>query len=388
MTELPFWRTVFPFNPKTGRSLGHLQTRGENEGTNIPSQAGYDRTMKLTVHLLLLFSLIFLSGCERQTEEKAQFFVFGTMVDVIVRDTPKSTASAAFTELQQRFQQMHRDWHAWEPGALTAINDAFAEGREVSVPDDIRALIKLSQKMETLSAGRFNASIGGLINLWGFHTSTYPVIGPVPDQAELDEILNAVPSANDIIFAGDKLHSLNPRVQLDFGGIAKGYAVDLAIKILKKHGITSALVNAGGDLKVMGGSEKHPWGVGIRKPVGGFYGGVKITGAEAVFTSGTDQRFLEQGENRYPHIISPFTGQAVQGLTSVTVVSDEGYFADAAATALMVAGMESWLEVSKMLGLDTVMIVNDQGEIFMTPKMSERLLTKSGADLEATAVEP
>jgi thiamine biosynthesis lipoprotein len=368
--------------------LGHLQTCVENEGTIFPSQAGYDGAMKLASRLCILLVLVLLACCKKQNEQKAQFFVFGTIVDVVTRDADEATNAAAFTELQQRFQAMHRDWHAWEPGTLMEINDAFSQGNDIAVPADIRTLIEHSQEMETLSDGRFNAAAGALIELWGFHTSEFPVSGPVPDETSITILLDTAPSANDIVFEGERAHSLNPMVQLDFGGIAKGYAVDIAIEILQQHGIENALVNAGGDLKAIGGSIEQPWGVGIGRPVGGFYGGVKIAGNEAVFTSGVDQRYLEEGENWYPHIIDPRTGQAVQGIISATVIAEKGYYADAAATALMVAGTDSWLEVVKSLELDTVMIVDDDGMIFMTPKMSERLLPKKGTDLQATIVEP
>ncbi len=331
---------------------------------------------------------LLLCSCSGPGEQRAEYFVFGTLVEVVVRDVDQQTAALAFTELQQRFQAMHRDWHAWEPGALTRINQAFASGRKVKVPPDIRNLIRHSQELEVLSAGRFNAALGALIGLWGFHTSEFPVAGPAPGKEAIQILLDAAPSVTDIILDGDIAYSNNPFVQLDFGAIAKGHAVDLAMDILAKHGIDNALVNAGGDLRAAGGTKDQPWKVGIRQPGGGLIGGIEITGSEAVFTSGVDQRYMLQPERRYPHILDPFTGIPVQGIASVTVIAEQGLFADVACTALIVAGRNSWLDIVQAFELETVLLIDDQGELFMTPKMKARLNMAPGIKLQTTIVEP
>jgi thiamine biosynthesis lipoprotein len=330
----------------------------------------------------ILFFMI-CSACSQQVEQRAEFFVFGTLVEVVVRNADPDSATQAFAVLQQRFQLMHRDWHAWEAGALAEINTAFATGQQAAVTEDIRYLILQSQQLEAQSEGRFNAALGGLIGLWGFHTSDYPVTSPPPDDADIQDFLKAAPSANDIIFSGELVSSTNPSVQLDFGAIAKGYAVDIALEILAQHGITNALVNAGGDLRASGGTKVNPWKVGIRNPGGGVIGGIEIVGDEAVFTSGVDQRYLEQSGLRYPHILDPYSGHAVKGVASVTVIADRGYFADAAATALIVAGVDSWQELAVDMGLKEVLLIDDQGEIFMTPEMRDRLKLEPGVELRA-----
>ncbi len=342
---------------------------------------------KFSLSLLALAVTLPLLSCNGEQEQRAEFFVFGTMVEIVVRDTDHQTASIAFAELQQRFTAMHRDWHAWEHGELTALNLAFSEQRSMEVSPGIRYLIQRSQELEALSGGRFNAAMGAMIGLWGFHTSVFPVTDPVPSNEAIGFLLDAAPSASDIIFDGDSAFSHNRFVQLDFGAIAKGHATDLAIELLARHGIDEALVNAGGDLMAVGGTDENPWMVGVRRPGGGLIGGIEITGSEAVFTSGADQRYLLQTGRRYPHILDPFTGMPVQGVASVTVISDSGLLADAAATALMVAGRDSWLEVIQAFGLEAVMLVDDQGEVFVTPAMKERLIPESGTELQLTVVE-
>jgi len=331
---------------------------------------------------LLLLALV---ACTDLSDQHAVFYVFGTTVEVTLRATDESKASAAFSQLQQRFQSMHRDWHAWEPGQLTEINLAFSEGRKIAIQDDIAILIRRSQQLETATGGRFNPAIGGLIELWGFQTSIYPIEGPPPTAGAIQSWLDKGPSSLDIRIEGKQVSSSNPAVQLDFGGIAKGYAVDIAGDLLISMGVKSAIINAGGDLRAYGGNDQ-PWKIAVSKPGGGVIGSIEVSGDEAVFTSGSSQRYRQDQLERYPHIIDPATGWPISGLSAATVVTDEGALADAAATALLVAGKTDWPEVASALGLDTVLVVDEKGDLYMTEKMQDRLTLKRNTDTQITII--
>lgn len=271
------------------------------------------------------------------------------------------------------FQGMHRDWHAWEPGRLTGINAAFTNGQSAIADEDIIAMIRQSQVVEKASGGRFNPAIGALIRLWGFHTSDYPIIGPPPSQEQISAIIDLQPSSHDIHIDGLELSTDNPAVQLDFGGIAKGYAVDLTIARLRAMGINNAIVNAGGDLRAMGTHGDRPWRVAVRKPGGGSIGTIEVQGDEAIFTSGNYERFRQDKTERYPHILDPTTGWPAEDIASVTVITDEGLLADAAATALVVAGLEAWPKVARELDLDKVAVVDETGRVYLTAEMEQRI---------------
>ncbi len=329
--------------------------------------------------------LILLTACQRNQEHNAELFVFGTIVEIKLWGATQEQSDRAFAELQQMFNGMHRDWHAWEPGRLTDINKAFAQGQTAEADADIVAMIRRSQDIEQLSGGRFNPAIGALINLWGFHTSDYPVIGPPPARASIDEILSHRPSSRDIHIDGLQLKSDNPYVQLDFGGIAKGYAVDLAIERLRDLGITSAIVNAGGDLRAMGRHGDRPWNVAVRKPGGGIIGAVQVRDDEALFTSGNYERFRQDQLKRYPHILDPRTGWPVKDVASVTVIASEGIVADAAATALVVAGLDGWSAVAGALNLNQVLVVDESGMVYLTPEMEQRI--QFSGDVERVIVD-
>jgi thiamine biosynthesis lipoprotein len=317
--------------------------------------------------------MLALPACRGEVERSSQLYVFGTLVEVKLWGATAEQADLAFGELQQMFQGMHRDWHAWEPGRLTAVNQALAAGQPAQADHRIVELVRRSQELERASGGRFNPAIGRLIGLWGFHTSDYPVIGPPPTQAEIDEVLGRQPSSLDVSIDGLELRSANPSVQFDFGGIAKGYAVDLAIERLREMGIGNAIVNAGGDLRAMGRRGERPWRVAIRKPGGGVIGAIEVSGDESLFTSGNYERFRQDEEQRYPHILDPRSGWPVEDVASATVIAAEGMLADGAATALIVAGLEEWPEVARAIQLEQVLVVDDQGTVFMTPAMAGRV---------------
>lgn len=352
---------------------------------NAPTRINPTINIRRQSVIFAFVCLIFLAACQKDEEQSAELFVFGTIVEIKLWGASPEEASRAFSELQQMFQDMHRNWHAWEPGRLTEINKAFAQGITATADADIIEMVRRSQQYETESGGRFNAAIGGLIRLWGFHTSDYPIIGPPPSQLQISKILELAPSSHDIHINGLEMRTDKPAVQLDFGGIAKGYAVDLTIARLRNMGINNAIVNAGGDLRAIGSHGDRPWRVAVRKPGGGTIGSVQVRGDEAIFTSGNYERFRQDETERYPHILDPGTGWPAKDIASVTVITDEGVLADAAATALVVAGLDEWPEVARALSLNQVAVVDEAGTIYLTPEMEQRI--EFSADVERVIIE-
>ena len=338
----------------------------------------FDASERIKHAVLSLGLLILLTACTQDREQSAEFYVFGSIVEVKLWSVSQADASQAFSELQQMFQNMHRDWHAWEPGRLTEINAAFASGRIAKADKDIIELVRCSQFIEEQTEGRFNPAIGGLISLWGFHTSDYPIEGPPPTQSQINEFLKPAPSSRDIHINGFEMHTDNSSVQLDFGGIAKGYAVDLSIELLSGLGIHNAIVNAGGDLRAIGSHGNRPWRVAIRRPGDGNIGNVEVRGDEAIFTSGNYERFRQHLTRRYAHILDPRTGWPTRDISSVTVIANKGLWADAAATALVVAGLQDWPEVAGILNLDQVAVVDETGTVYLTSAMQQRIQFSEG----------
>ncbi len=319
------------------------------------------------------------TACQAPEPHTAEFFVFGTVVEVTVPGGSARDASMAFAALQADFMRMHRDWHPWEPGLLMDINTAFERGEEVTADEDLVTLLRAAQTYERLTGGRFNAAIGHLVELWGFHTSDYPITGPLPAAADIEALVAKRPSALDIDIRNGALFDRSRNVRLDFSGIAKGLAVDRACALLSERGVGNALVAAGGDLRGCGRRTDRRWRIAVRNPLGGVIGIVELQEGEAAFTSGNYERFREgRNEARYAHILDPDTGWPAADVMSATVIAKDAMRADAAATALVVAGLNNWREVAGPLELAEILLTDEQGRVYGTPQMLNRIELDQG----------
>ena len=328
----------------------------------------------ILVRFFLLACLVTLSACSDDDKAlQAKFDAFGTEIDVSLYGVDKATADKTVTLLEQSFSEVNNTWHAWHPSVLTNINQAISEGKTIAVTPDVEALIDQAKTLATKSNNLFNPAAGKLFELWGFHQDDWFVSHPPPSQETIDVWLNSNPTMADVHINNGVLSSDNPMVKLGFGGFAKGYAVDAAITILQNLDITNAIVNIGGDLRAIGSHGERPWIIGIRHPrKDGMMASIALKGDESVFTSGDYERFFEYQGTRYPHIIDPRTGLPARDATSVTVLHNNAAEADAAATALFVAG-KNWPQIAAAMGIDRVMLVRPDGQIELSPKMAERV---------------
>ena len=179
---------------------------------------------------------------------------------------------------------------------------------------------------------------------------------------------------DDLTVDGELLRSRNPQLWLDFGGIAKGYAVDRAIERLRARGVQNAIVNAGGNLRAIGSKDGQPWRIGVRDPRGpGVLASLTITGDESVSTSGDYERHFEWQGVRYHHVLDPRSGYPAIGAVAVTVVAESAEKADVASTALMIAGPTEWRALARALGVTQVLRIDEAGQVELTPALAARL---------------
>ncbi len=229
--------------------------------------------------------------------------------------------------------------------ALEALWSVTGEGSEIyALNRDGTAELspetaELLDRVLTLCArtgGALDVSIYPVLRRWGFTTGEYAV----PAEAELAALLPLVDYAQ-IKLAGSAA-SLAPGMEIDLGSVAKGYTGDALAALLKENGVSSALLDLGGNIQAVGAKpDGSPWRVGIRDPEGDGNVGVVAVADQAVVTSGGYERYFEQDSVRYWHILDPKTGSpARNGLASVTVVGESGLLCDALSTALFVMGKE------------------------------------------------
>lgn len=328
---------------------------------------------------IMLFLTFSMASCSSSTPNITQetFYVFGTSVNVQIIETNSSQSNKAIQQIESDFHQFSTDWHAWEKGGIMGkINDAIAAGKPIVVPQSVKDFIVKSQQLSKASNNLFDPAIGALVNLWGFHSEDWK--GPPPSEAKIRAWLKNRPSIQDIHFDGLTLISRNQKVQLDFGGNAKGLALDMAIDSLHASGIKNAIVNIGGDMRIIGNKnpQKHQaWSIGIQNPLNpaNVMATVALQGDESIVTSGTYQRFFEWQGKHYNHILNPNTGYPADNFLSVTVIHPDATTADSAATALMVAGPQDWQAIAKQMGIDQAFMIDRTGQHHMTPKMRSRL---------------
>ncbi|MTI63630.1 FAD:protein FMN transferase [Methylophaga sp.] len=329
---------------------------------------------RFLIPLLLVLSLLVSACGDSERARQAKFYAFGTEIDVSLYGVDAVTADKTVEALEQAFNNVNDTWHAWQPSTLTRINEAIAAGESVEIKPEVAAVIEEAALYARDSQHLFNPAAGKLFELWGYHQDNWFESRPPPAQDKIDSWLAAAPTMDDIQIKDGVLSSDNRMVKLGFGGFAKGTAVDAAIAALKQQGIENAIINIGGDLRAIGRHGDRPWRIGIRHPrqEGGMIASVAIQGDESVFTSGDYERFFTYEGTRYPHILDPRTGQPARDNISVTVIHTQAARADAAATALVVAG-EDWPQIAASLGIDHVMLMRADGQIEMTAAMAEQV---------------
>ncbi len=341
--------------------------------------------------LVAVLPLLTLSCSETpppQQHHKTQFMALGTLVTVSLWGVDEDDAAEAVRTVEDELNRIHKTWHAWQPSTLTEINAALAAGKTYSADPPTLALLRKAQDLAHRSGQLFDPAIGKLVALWGFQSDDRPD-APPPARADIERLLANLPDMNDLVISGDSLSSTNRDLKLDLGGFAKGYAVDQAIERLRALGIDNAIVNAGGDLRAIGAHGERPWRIGIRDPQSaGVIATVDTQGDESVFTSGNYERFFTWDGVRYHHIIDPRTGYPATGTVSATVIHRDASTADAAATALLIAGPGKWRRVARDMGVTQVMLIDEDMHVTMTPEMEQRVYFRTETPPQVTVSEP
>lgn len=247
-----------------------------------------------------------------------------------------------------------------------------------SVSETTGYLIKRSKEIYDSTNGVFDITIYPIMQAWGFPTENYHV----PGKKELKK-LRGLMGADHVLYDEKKQEvTLNKEgMKIDLGGIAKGYTSSKVMDIFKENGISSAVISLGGNVQTLNGKpDGSDWRVAVENPADtGSYIGVLSIKDKAVITSGGYERYFKQDGKTYHHIIDPANGYpANNGLTSVTIVSDDGTLADGLSTSLFIMGPEKaqkyWKEHSDEF--DTI-LVKDDGSILVSEGLAEYFTSES-----------
>lgn len=321
--------------------------------------------MKFSRLLSLALLLLMLAGCaspaaepQNADAEPAQvtFFAMDTVMQLTVYGD-----EALLTDAQTRVSQLEH---------LLSVTDEnseiYAANRDGSaaLSGDAAALLEQTLELCARTGGALDCSVYPVVRAWGFTTGEYRV----PDGEELAELLECV-DYTKIGFDPDSGQlALGHGMEIDLGSVAKGYTGDQLMALLKNAGVTSALVNLGGNVQALGSKpDGSPWRIAVQDPAGDGYLGILDVADQAVITSGGYERYFEQDGEIYWHIIDPATGApAHSGLISVTVVGDCGLLCDGLSTALFVMGYEDAVEFWRASEDFELVLVREDGTIVLT----------------------
>ncbi len=309
---------------------------------------------RLQIKFLILFSVLcflysVLSGCQSRYLYKDSRVMMGTFVEVISPD--KEAPNIVFSEIKRIEGLLSKYKGDSEVAKLNTLG-------KLKVSPDTFYVLQKAKKIWQLSDGAFDITVGPLMDLWGFTDKKYYL----PKNEEIKQTLSKVGFDKIIFNIDDNVVEFKVLgMKIDLGAIAKGYAVDCAVRKLKEHQIKSCLINAGGQIYCLGDKFGRPWNVAIREPRNkGFWNYLKLKD-KAVATSGDyEQYFMNKGK-RYTHIFNPKTGYpSNSGIVSVTVIAPDGLTADALATSVFILGKDKGLKLAKKFNNVDVEIIEEK----------------------------
>ncbi len=285
----------------------------------------------------------------------------GTTVEFNIASTQELSSELKKTcdMAEERISALDKMLSIFDESSIVSMINSDAKKKTVKVPSELFRLIKRAKEYFVLTQGAFDITVEPLTELWGFG----PGEKALPEAQAISEALSCV--GRDKIELDEQNRTLifkDPRVRVDFGGLAKGYAVDEAVRIFKRRGITNGLINVGGDLYCMGANfNNKDWSIGIRDPENKneILAVLEIRN-KAIATSGSYENFYIYNDRKYSHVIDPRSGYTVtNNITSVTIIADDCTTADALATAVFVLGEHKALGlIEKLPDIECFLVID------------------------------
>ncbi|MBN1393275.1 MAG: FAD:protein FMN transferase [Sedimentisphaerales bacterium] len=330
----------------------------------------YRVTIEVVVFAVLVAALYFFAPARNESSgridaDSGMHEVMGTFTRVVAvaadTNTAKSCIEAAFAEIEEidRLMSKHKS-----DSEISELNrDGFTRAVKVSKPT--YEVLQKSIEFSKLSIGAFDVTVGPLVDLW--HSAEE--VNTLPSDSELQQARAKVGYDKLILDANEEsIRFAAEGMEIDLGGIAKGYAIDKAVEVMKRSGAAGGMVVVGGELQCFGlpPAGQNNWRIGVQDPEkakDGFDTGtpllvLNLTDA-AVATSGHYRRFVTIGGERYSHIVDPASGHSSETLASVTIICSNSICADALATAVSVMGAEKGLAlIRKMPGTEAILITS------------------------------
>ncbi len=331
------------------------------------------RILALLCIAVLVLGCLPLTACGKKTEKYSthsfDFFDTATTVTGYAKSVEDfDRVSDMVFGLLAAYHQLYDIYTQYEGiNNLCVVNQKAATGKPVEVDWRIIDLLVYAKEMYTLTDGQVNVAMGSVLSLWHQYRTEgmdQPAQAQLPPMKELKEAARHT-NINDVVIDKEKATvALNdPKMKLDVGAIAKGYAVEQVAKKLEKEGVTGYVLNVGGNVRTIGSKgDGQPWTVGIENPDSSkddYLAYLNLTG-QALVTSGSYQRYYVVNGKEYHHIIHPDTLMPATGFVSVSVVCADSGQGDALSTALFCLSLEEGQTLVESLpNVETLWVTHD-----------------------------
>ena len=288
--------------------------------------------------------------------------------------TDPAGARSAFDAVFKEFDRLDALMSVWRAGSDVLRINAAAGERAVPVSADVREALRTAHQISEWTGGKFDVTFGALADIWKFdhdQDNTVPSGDAIRSRLPLIDYRQiAIDEAAGTVFVKRK----GMRVHL--GGIGKGYAVERAVKIMRRAGLQDFLVQAGGDLYAAGHKDGRPWRLGIDDPRGpGGRSFATVDLSDGTFsTSGDYARSFMKDGIRYHHLLDPATGQPARGCRSVTIVADSPLVADGLSTGVFILGpVEGMALIERLPDVEGV-IVTAKNEVLVSSGLKDQFV--------------
>ncbi len=329
--------------------------------------------LQVLKYLRVLIALSLLVSCQSQVEDvKETRLLLGTVVTFTVAGVPEDVALQAITQAVAAMQgvENHFTTHGDVLNTVKTFNQAAA-GEAVQLDADVDTLLQQSITYWQQTQGAFDPTLGDLNRRWGFSGDVAPT-----------QALSKAEVKKSLARSGvDHIRRIAPRtwvkdkagIQLDFGAIAKGLAIDKGIAKLQDLGIEHTIINAGGDMRILGDHNGQAWRIAIRHPrQDTALGWLDVSADVSIVTSGDYERFFISQGKRYHHIINPKTGFPAVQSVSVTVQAPTAMQADALSTALFILGFEKGMGLVESMPDVEAIWVDSNMQVHMSSGMKSQ----------------
>ena len=336
-----------------------------------------DRRGLVIVPVLLAFAMV-IGACDTRREHVITGRTMGTTYSVTVVTGPFGTVSGLKETIDRRLEEINHAISPYRPESeISAFNRLREVGVEFPVSDDFMQVVRTAARLYALSDGAWDATVGPLVDLWGFGRGGNP--GRVPAPAEISALLPDV-GFDQIEIHEKALAKRRPGVSLDFSSVGQGYGVDRIVAILRQAGFTDFLVEVGGEIHAAGTRpDGRAWRVGISRPVAGarpddIYKVVSLHD-QSFSTSGDYRQFFVRDGVRYSHHIDPATGYPVRNApVSVSILAaDSCTFVDGLGTAVLVLGLEKGLALIERLDGAAALVIVEGPDGSLHDHLSTRM---------------